>query len=410
MKRETIDAGSKKSDVVSGVRRLLVQIFFLNKLSTVRRLSPFTFHVSRFTISCLLIISSISFNACSSSSPKNDDDEKTKEEIPTRETFSLQKGKLTSTLQTPGELTAFQQVDIYAKVNSFVKKLFVDVGSVVKEGQMLAVLEAPEITSQLSAAESKLRSQEAVFISSKATYNRLLETSKTPGTIAQNDLDMAVAKKNSDSALLESAKADYKEILETKNYLEIRAPFSGVISARNINPGAYVGPSGKGSDLPMFVLQEQKKLRLVISVPEAYTDFINKKGEVQFEVNALPNQIFTAKVARLAGAVGDKLRSERVEMDVMNNNNKLLPGMAAEVTVPLPATDSSFVVPKTAVVNSTIKPFVIRVINNKAQWVNVQIGRNADDKEEIYGKLTAGDQLIKIPTEEIRDGADVKTK
>ncbi|HLY71843.1 MAG TPA: efflux RND transporter periplasmic adaptor subunit [Puia sp.] len=361
-------------------------------------------------IFCLLISTSFSFSGCSSASSKDDENEKTKDEILTLETFSLQKGKLTSTLQTPGELTAFQQVDIYAKVNSFVRKLFVDVGSEVKEGQMLAELDAPEITSQLSAAESKLKSQEAVFISSKATYDRLLETSKTPGTIAQNDLDMAVAKKNSDSALLESAKSDFKEILETKNYLQIRAPFSGVISARNINPGAYVGPSGKGSDVPMFVLQEQKKLRLVISVPEAYTDFINRKGEVQFEVNALPNQIFTAKVARLAGAVGDKLRSERVEMDVMNNNHKLLPGMSAEVSVPLPAADSSFVVPKTAVVNSTVKPFVVRVVNNKAQWVNVQIGRTADDKEEIYGKLTAGDQLIKTPTEEIREGSDLKTK
>lgn len=367
-----------------------------------------TIHVSRFFF-CLLIVASLFFTSCSSSSSKKDDDEKTTDEIPATETFLLEKGKLTSTLKTPGELIAFQQVDIYAKVNSFVKRLFVDVGSEVTEGQMLAVLEAPEITSQLSAVESKLKSQEAVFISSKATYDRLLETSKTPGTIAQNDLDMAIAKKNSDSALLESAKADYKEIVETKNYLEIRAPFSGVISARNINPGAYVGPSGKGSDVPMFVLQQQKKLRLVISVPEAYTDFINKKGEVQFEVNALPNQIFTAKVARLAGAVGDKLRSERVEMDVINNNKKLLPGMAAEVTLPLPATDSSFIVPKSAVVNSTIKPFVIRVVNNKAQWVNVQIGRNADDKEEIYGKLTTGDQLIKTATEEIRDGADVKT-
>jgi len=130
---------------------------------------------------------------------------------------------------------------------------------------------------------------------------------------------------------------------------------------------------------------------------------------VKFTVKALPNQVFAAKVSRLAGAVGDRLRSERVEMDVYNDNKKLLPGMAAEVMLPLPAMDSSFVVPKSAVVNSTIKPFVIRVLNNKAQWINVQTGRTADDKEEIYGQLSPGDQLIKIATEEIRDGADVKT-
>jgi multidrug efflux pump subunit AcrA (membrane-fusion protein) len=96
-------------------------------------------------------------------------------------------------------------------------------------------------------------------------------------------------------------------------------------------------------------------------------------------------------------------------MDVYNDNKKLLPGMAAEVTLPLPAMDSNFVVPKSAVVNSTIKPFVIKVVNNKVQWVYVQPGRTADDKEEIYGQLSPGDQLIKTATEEIRDGAEVKT-
>jgi membrane fusion protein (multidrug efflux system) len=325
------------------------------------------------------------------------------------ESFSLQKGMLTSTLQIPGELIAFQQVDIYAKVNSYVEKLYADVGSQVKSGQLLARLEAPEITSQLAAAQSKVKSQESSYISSKATYNRLYQTSQTPGTIAQNDLDIALAKQNSDYALLESAKAGYAEIAETRNYLEIHAPFSGVISARNVNLGAYVGPSGKGSDLPIFVLQEQKKLRLVVSVPEAYTDFINKEGKVKFTVRALPNQTFTAKVARLAGAVGDRLRSERVEMDVYNDNKKLLPGMASEVMIPLPATDSSFVVPRSAVVNSTVKPFVIKSVNNKAQWVNVQLGRTVDDLQEIYGPLSAGDQLIKTATEEIRDGADIRT-
>lgn len=367
------------------------------------------FFRAAFIFYCFAVVL-IAFSACSSS-PKNEKEDQVKsiDETPVRETFSLQKGKLTSTFQTPGELAPFQQVDIYAKVNSFVKKLYVDVGSLVTAGQLLAVLEAPEITSQLASAESRVKSQEASYISSKATYDRLYETSQTPGTVAQNDLDVALAKQNSDLALLQSARANYKEIADTRNYLELHAPFPGVISMRNVNPGAYVGPSGKGSDLPMFVLQEQKKLRLIISVPEAYTDFINKKGEVKFTVKALPDQIFTAKIARLAGAVSDRLRSERVEMDVYNDNKKLLPGMAAEVLLPLPAMDSSFVVPKSAVVNSTIKPFVIKVVNNKAQWVNVQPGRTIDDKAEIYGQLSVGDQLIKIATEEIRDGADVKT-
>jgi membrane fusion protein (multidrug efflux system) len=271
------------------------------------------------------------------------------------------------------------------------------------------VMEAPEINSQLSAAESKLKSQEAVYISSKATYDRLLETSKTPGTISPNDLDIALSKQNSDLAQLEAEKAAYREIADTKNYLEIRAPFSGVISARNVSTGAYVGPSGKGSDLPIFTLQEQNKLRLVISVPEAYANYLNQKSPVGFTVKGLPNQAFKANVSRLAGALDTKLRSQRTEMDVINTNKKLLPGMVAEVSVQLDGSANTFIVPKSAVVNSTVKPFVVKVVGNKAQWVHVQLGRTADNKQEIFGNLSLHDVLIKTATEEIRDGAEVKT-
>ncbi len=185
------------------------------------------------------------------------------------EVFPLEKEKLSTSFQTPAELIAWQQVDLYAKENSFVRKLYVDVGSEVKAGQLLVSLEAPELNSRLAAAESRLKSQEAIYTASKSQYDRLYETSKTPGTISQNDLDQAAAGKNSDLAQLDAAKAAHKEVIITQNYLEIRAPFNGVISARNANPGAYVGPSGKGSEFPMFTLQEQRKLRLVVAVPEA---------------------------------------------------------------------------------------------------------------------------------------------
>ena len=198
------------------------------------------------------------------------------------------------------------------------------------------------------------------------------------------------------------------KLLETQNYLQIRAPFSGVITARNVNPGAYVGPSGKGSELPLFTLQEQKKLRLVISVPEAYTGYLNHKNEVSFTVKALPNQQFKAQVKRMAGAIDSRLRSERIEMDVVNNDKKLLPGMVAEVNLPLPANDSTFIVPKSAVVNSTESVFVIRVVNNKAEWVDVKTGREDNGKIEIYGNLNPGDLLLKTATDEIRNGSPLQ--
>jgi RND family efflux transporter MFP subunit len=162
--------------------------------------------------------------------------------------FSLTKGRLSSSLQIPGELIAYQQVDLYAKENSFVKKLFVDVGSEVKTGQLLVTMDAPELGSQLAGALSNIKSREAIYTASKANYDRLLATSQTPGTISPNDLEQANARKNADLAQLDAAKASYRQIQELQSYLQIRAPFNGVITARNVNLGAYVGPSGKGSE------------------------------------------------------------------------------------------------------------------------------------------------------------------
>ncbi len=325
-------------------------------------------------------------------------------ESPATEVFSIKKGRLRSSLQIPGELIAWQQVDLYAKVSSFVKKLYVDVGSEVREGELLVTMEAPELGSQLAGAQSNIKSREAIYLASKANYDRLSETSKTPGTISPNDLEQAAARKNSDLAQLQSAEAAYKEISETQNYLQIRAPFDGVITARNVNPGAYVGPSGKGSELPLFNLQEQKKLRLVLSVPEAYSSYLSQRNEVSFTVRSLAGQTFRATIKRLSGSIDERLRSQRVEMDVFNNDKKLLPGMVAEVNLPLPAGDSTFIVPKSAVVNSTEGVFVIRVVDNQCQRLEVKTGMDANGFIEVYGNLKEGDILLIAGSDEIKNG------
>ncbi|MEO5995418.1 MAG: efflux RND transporter periplasmic adaptor subunit [Chitinophagaceae bacterium] len=347
------------------------------------------------------------FPGCGSSSGNTEKKEAATEE-PAMEVVTAHKGKLSTSLQVPGELIPYQEVDLYAKENSFVKKVLVDVGSEVKKGQLLVSLDAPEMSSRLAEAQSRLQSQEAVYTAIKANYDRLLETSKTPGTISPNDLDQAAAQKNSQLAQLGAARSAYNQVMDLRNYLEIRAPFDGIISNRNINTGAYVGPSGKGSDLPLLVLQQQKKLRLVVSVPEIFTGLLSKNDTVKFTVKSLPDQKFTATINRMSGTLDSRLRSERVEMDVYNNSKKLLPGMYAEVNVPMPASDSTFVVPKTAVVSSTEKIFVIKIVDNKAEWVDVKKGREADGKMEVYGALNAGDILVKKASDEIRNGSEVK--
>ena len=327
---------------------------------------------------------------------------------PEIKTFVLHKEELATSLNIPGELIAYQQVDLYAKVSSFVKYMYADVGSEVTKGQLLMTLEAPEVSSQLSAAESRLKSQEALYTASKANYNRLFETSKTPGTISKNDLEQAMARKNSDEAQFNAARAAYKEVGNMQGYLEIRAPFSGIISARNVNLGAYVGPSGKGSEFPLFTLQQQKSLRLVVSVPELYTGYLKSGDAVTFRVKSKPEVLFTAKVKRLSGALDQRLRAERVEMDVPNLTKQLLPGMVADVSLPLPAHTTTFTVPKTAVVEDAEGIYVIRARNNKAEKVNVKKGRSTDDKTEIYGDIADGDVLVSQANEEIRPGMLIK--
>ncbi len=321
------------------------------------------------------------------------------------ETFPLEKGSLRTVLKMPGELIAFEKVDLYAKANSFVQKIWVDVGSEVKAGQLLATLEAPEMNAQLSGAAARLKSIEATHINSRAYYERLLETSKTPGTISPTDLDQARAREQSDLAQLEAARAGYNEVANNRDYLTIRAPFAGVISARNANTGAYVGPSGKGSDLPLFVLQQQKKLRLAIAVPEAYTPLLKTGNELSFHVTALQGQTFKGRVVRLSGAIDSRLRSQRVEMDVDNSNKKLLPGMVAEVEMPLPATDSLFVIPESALLINAEGNYVILAENGKARKVRVKKGRINEGRIEIYGDLHAGDQLVTKASDEIREGS-----
>ena len=319
-------------------------------------------------------------------------------------TITLHKSQLENVLKLPGEIKPFQFADLYAKLNSYVKQVKVDLGSQVTEGQVLATLEAPEMSSQLMGAQSRLYTKEAVFRASRATYQRMVKTSEVPGTISPNDLDMSGAKMSADSAEWLAARSAYQEVQRMLDYLVIRAPFNGVISQRNIHPGAYVGPGSKGADLPMFRLEEQSRLRLSVAVPESYTDALQQAGEVRFTVKSLPGDTFTAKVARVAGSLDIKLRTETLEMDINNKDKKLLPGMYAEAQVPLPGKKDVYIVPKSALVSNSEKVFVIKVDQNKAKWVPVQRGNEYNGMVEVFGSLEENEVLVKNASDEIKEG------
>ncbi len=362
----------------------------------------------RIGILYLLALLTIIVNACTSSPAKSDEKVEAKAESPVVEKIALAKDTLETRLTIPGELIAWQQVDLYAKVTGFVREMKVDIGSKVRAGEVLMTLEAPELMSQLSAAESRLKSQEALYTASQATYDRLIETSKTPGTISQNDLEQAEAKKNSDYANLQAARAAYREVSDIRSYLVIRAPFSGTITARNVNIGAYVGPSGKGSEFPAFTLQQQDKLRLVISLPENYSGYFREGDQVSFKVRSMPSEQFHATLTRLSGALDARLRSQRVEADVVNLDGRLLAGTVADVTTTLRSSANSFIVPKPTVVNSAEGVFVIRVKEGKAERIPVKKGIESSDLVEVFGDLSVDDVLVKKGTDEIKEGQEVR--
>lgn len=346
------------------------------------------------------------FSSCHNS--RADDDNATESQGVQVKVIHLEKGQLQSALKLPGEIKPFQFADLYAKVNSYVKNVNVDLGSHVTTGQVLATLEAPEMNTQLLEAQSRLHTKEAMFRASRATYERLLKTSRVPGTISPNDLDMAFEKMSADSAELLSSRSSYHEVQQMLGYLVIRAPFNGVISERNVHPGTYVGPAGKGSDKPLFRLEEQQKLRLSVAVPEMYTDDARHASEVHFTVKALPGDTFTAKISRIAGSLDVRLRSETLEMDVANKDARLLPGMYAEVQMPMPGKKDVYIVPKLAVISNSEKVFVIKSVNGKAVWVPVKCGNESTGKIEVFGDLSDNDQIVLNGSDEIKEGTPLQ--
>jgi membrane fusion protein (multidrug efflux system) len=327
---------------------------------------------------------------------------------PSVATIKLHRAGLSEEIHLPGELKAFEEVDLYAKLNSFVKEVLVDRGSSVKKGQVLILLDAPELDAQYQEANEKLRSKESVFRSSSSYYKRLLLTSRTPGTVSANDLEQSDAKMMADSADVSSARAAFNAVSDLKNYLVVKAPFDGVISERNVHPGAFVGASGKGTDMPMLRLVEEGKLRLVVAVPEVNVGGLMVGQPVKFQVKAFPADTFSAQIKRISGDLDRKTRTELIEMDAENTDHRLLAGMYAEVEIGMKRGEPSFVVPASAVFTNTEGVFVIRVKSGKAEWVSVKKGNKQDKLVEVFGSLSENDELVEKASDQVRNGQELK--
>ncbi|MEO7651442.1 MAG: efflux RND transporter periplasmic adaptor subunit [Bryobacteraceae bacterium] len=325
-------------------------------------------------------------------------------------------------LQLPGEFLPFQIVTIHAKVTGFVDKIQVDVGSNVKKGDLLATLVAPELKAHRMEAEAKVRAIEsqraeaqAKVAAAESTYERLKAASATPGVVAGNDLvqaEKAVDVVRGQGQAIEgsvlAARSAIEALRDMESYLQVTAPFDGTITERKVHPGALVGPGGSGPANAMFELQQNFRLRLVVSVPEVAVSGIVKGGSVPFTTAAYPGETFHGTVARNPRTMDQKTRSMNVELDVQNAQSRLAPGMYATVTWPVRKAKPALLVPPTAVVTTTERTFVIRVKDGKAEWVNIVKGAPAGDLMEVFGPLQGGDLILKRATDEIREGSAIK--
>ncbi len=311
----------------------------------------------------------------------------------------------TSMIKLPGQLAAYQEVSIFPKVNGYVKNVQVDIGSKVHQGQLLMTLEAPELAQSTMQAKEKYARTKADLSIDREHYNRLLEASQTPGAISPLDLSFVKSKVESDSAVSNAAKSNWQMQETMQAYLVVTAPFSGVITERNVHPGALVSAESKDSK-PMLELKEISRLRLQVDIPENLSGSLKVSDTISFYTSALPGKKITAHISRESMNVNAQFRSERVEADVFNSDELLSPGMYADVIIYSKGNVSGFRVPKSAIVTSTEQKYVLVVKSGKIVKVDVTSGNESGHSTEVFGNLTKGDSVITNANDEIREGAN----
>jgi RND family efflux transporter MFP subunit len=323
------------------------------------------------------------------------------------------------TLALPAEILPFLNVSIHAKVTGYVEQVLVDRGSVVKQGDKLIQLSAPEMQAQIAEAQSKLQAAqadrlqaEAQLAASQSTYDRLKMASETAGAIAANELTQAEKQVDAAKALVDArgrasaaAESALRALQDLSAYLAITAPFDGVITDRFVHPGALVGPS---ADTTLLIVQQISSLRLVVPVPEDVSGEIISGAKVDFHVPAYPERTYSGTVARVAHALDPKTRTMPVELNVANRDGSLAPGMFPTVSWPVRSRQAELWVPRTSVVTTTERTFVIRDRDGHAAWVDVKKGVTEGDLTSVLGNLKTGDKVVRRATDEIRDGAPLE--
>ena len=376
-----------------------------------------------------------------SATEADDAKQPTSGDAPVAAVARLQRGAIENTLTIAGEFKPFQDVAVHAKVAGYIKKIYVDVGDHVKEGQTLAVLEVPELAAQLSGADAQVRRSrdeirreqgdvqraESAHAAAHSMYVRLKQASEQQkGLVAQQEVDDAQAKdleteaqvSSAQAALsaaqqqLEMADANQKQFGALSDYTRIVAPFTGVVTTRYADTGSLVaaGTSSSTQAIPIVRIAEVSKLRLVLPIPESIAGQIHLGDPVKVRVQAL-NEDITGKVSRFADSLDLQTRTMETEIDFDNRNGKLIPGMFTETQLVLAAKPDALSLPIEAVAQNGNEATVLLVTpKNTIEERKIKVGISGKSRVEVVSGLHEGDRVVIGNRSQYHNGERVQPK
>jgi membrane fusion protein (multidrug efflux system) len=372
-----------------------------------------------------MFVFSFFLGGCGNPSARSDDPVSTAGSAQQVTVLAVESERLKTTMSLPAQITSYEVVDIYPKVTGFLDMISVDRGSHVRAGELIIRLSAPELLAERAQAEASREGAEAQLSSAKAklasdqgTYLHLAAAAQTPGVVAGNDLQVAEQTAAADKAQVEAASKNVqaaqnalRSIAQLESYLEIRAPFDGIVTLRNLHPGALVGPaSGQAGALPIAQIENLNRLRVIVPIPEAYVAGIREGQQATFSVPAYPGRTFSAPIARISHDINKETRTMQVELDFHNGDAQVTPGTFANVEWPIQRAYPTLFVPATAITTDLQRTFVIRVRQGKAEWVDVKSGVTVNGKTEVFGDLKPGDLVVRNATDAIRSGASIEAR
>jgi RND family efflux transporter MFP subunit len=311
-------------------------------------------------------------------------------------------------IELPGNTQAFTDTPIYARTNGYVKDWYVDIGARVKKGQLLAVIETPELDQQLRQAKADLKNAEANLEIADITATRWQNLLKTD-SVSHQEADQAVSDLHSRQALVDSSRANVDRLEQLQSFERILAPVDGVITARNTDIGALI-QADTTAPKEIFHLSAIQKLRIYIPVPEVYGSSVKTGDAVEVTLDAFPGQNFAGTLVRTANAIDATSRTLNVEVDVENSSGRLMPGAYAFVHFKVAPTSGAVTIPSNALLFRAEGLRVGVVRNSRVALLPITIGQDYGSEVEVLSGLTARDAVIVNPSDSLANGAQVRVE